>query len=285
LANKRTTRSDLSSYLARISRFPLLSREQEQDLARRYGQQGDNKAREELILCNLRLVVSVAKRFQKKGLPLIELIEEGNLGLIQAVERFDPDRGTRFSTFATWWIERAIRRALHTSARMVRIPAYMFEIVGRAKQTAVALEAQLGRPPTAEEVARSMRLRKETAALLQHAMRTRITSLSAPRGRRDETGAEMTLATLLEDRTARPPEEIVLGEMEREALHRMIQCIDEREAKILSLRYGLDDQPPKTLQEIGDIVGLSRERVRQLESSALKKLKEALTSGKMPAEG
>ncbi len=282
MTKKRTSHSDLQGYLSRIGSFPLLSKDEELELACRYREKGDQKARERLILCNLRLVVSVAKAFQGKGLSLPDLIEEGNVGLISAVERFDPRRGVRLSTFATWWIERAIRRALYSSARMVRIPAYMFEAVARAKQVALKLQGELGRPPTVDEIAKGMRLRRETAVLLEHATRARITSLSTPTGHRDADGAETTLGMLLEDRAALSPEQIVLNEMERQTLHRMIESIDEREAKILSLRYGLDDEPAKTLSEIGKIMGLSRERIRQIEARALNRLKAAIETGKAP---
>ena len=282
MIRKRTGQSDLQSYLSRIGSFSLLTREEEGKLARRYRKGGDQKARERLILCNLRLVVSIAKTFQGRGLPLPDLIEEGNVGLIGAVERFDPGRGVRFSTFATWWIWRAIRRALYSSARTVRIPAYMFEAIARAKQVALKLQTELGRAPTMEEIARRMRLRKDTAVLLQHAMHARITSLSAPTGHHDANGAETTLGMLLEDRTVLPPDQLVFNEMERETLRRMIESINEREAKILSLRYGLDDEQPKTLNEIGKIMGVSRERVRQIESRALKRLKAALETGEAP---
>ena len=274
--------SDLQGYLARVGRLPLLDREQEQELTRAYRDRGDHEARDKIIVSNLRLVVSVAKRFQRRGLPLVDLVEEGNLGLIRAVERFDPDRGTRFSTLAIWWIERAIRRALYNSARTVRIPAYMFETIARAKETAAQLEAELGRPPRSEEVAAKMNLKRETALLLRRAMRPRPTSLSTPVCGGDEDGGETTLGMLLEDRAAPAPDETVLDQMERETLHRMIESIDQREAEILSLRYGLDHEKPRTLHEIGEMMGLSRERVRQLEARALKRLREALNASREP---
>jgi len=274
--------SDLQQYLAWIGQFPLLSRERELELARRYAQSRDRKARDELIVCNLRLVVSVAKRFRGKGLPLSDLIAEGNLGLIKAVERYDPDRGTRFSTFATWWIDRAIRRALYTTARTVRIPAYMFEVIGRAKETERILQEKLGRPPTMEEIAQHLHLNRQTAFLLRQAMDTSITSLSVPSGGRE---GEIPLGMLLEDPSATAPDRELLDQVDREALYRVIQSIDEREARILSMRFGLDGEPPKTLGEIGRVLGVSRERVRQLERRALDKLKEALNPDEQAPEG
>ncbi|MFP4029655.1 MAG: RNA polymerase sigma factor RpoD/SigA [Candidatus Brocadiia bacterium] len=275
-------KSGLQKYLSRIGEYELLNREQEQKLSRQYRNEGNTKAREELIVRNLRLVVSIAKRFQGRGVPLVDLIEEGNIGLMRAIERFDPDRGNRFSTFATWWIERSVRRAISSSARTVRLPAYMFEMVARAKQTALKLEDELGRAPTMDEVARRMQLKKGTAVLLKRAMKARTTSLSTPVKKDGEYGT--TLGNLLEDHDSPSPAEAALGEMERERLHRMINSINERESKILALRFGLEHDPPKTLSEIGDILGLSRERIRQLEKRALEKLKSVMEPEEAPGQ-
>ncbi|MDP6439019.1 MAG: RNA polymerase sigma factor RpoD/SigA [Candidatus Brocadiia bacterium] len=281
MAEERPGDGGLRAYLSRIGTYQLLEPHEEHELAERYRSSGDPEARERLILCNLRLVVSIAKRFQGRGLPLMDLIEEGNLGLLRAIERFDPDKGVRVSTLATWWIERAIRRALYSSVRTVRIPAYMFEIIARAKATALELHEELARTPTMPEIAARMKLTKRTATLLQRAMRGRTRSLSEPvAGGYD--GSQTTLDAVLEDEGAARPDEIVLGEMEHQALHRMIQSIDGREAHILALRFGLEDEDPKTLSKIAEIVGLSRERVRQIEHRALQRLKEALESGHVP---
>lgn len=271
----------LSGYLSRIGSYPLLDRESEHELASRYRRDGDPKARDKLIVSNLRLVVSIAKHFKGRGLPIMDLVEEGNVGLMKAVDRFDPDKGVRFSTLATWWIERAVRRALYSSVRTVRVPAYMFEIIARAKETALLLEDEMGRPPEMGEIAERMALKKRTAVLLQRAMRGRTQSLSAPLAG-PYSDANATLDAVLEDKSAGTPEEIVLGEMEHEALRRMLRSIDRRDARILALRFGLDDEAPRTLKEIGKIVGISRERVRQLESRALQRLKAALESGRSP---
>ena len=287
MAQRSSSDTGLKNYLTKIGTYPLLDRSQEQQLARRYREHGDRQARDQLILSNLRLVVNIAKKFQRRGLQLMDLIEEGNLGLLHAVERFDPGKGHRFSTYATWWIEQAVRRALYSSVLTVSIPAYMFEIVARAKETALKLEEELGRRPSIEEVAQRMRLSRRTGALLKRAMLARTSSLSGPIGPQGASEHEFapSLEAVLADDAAARPDEIVISKMEAQALHRMIESIDQREARILSLRFGLGEDQPKTLTEVGKVLGVSRERVRQLEHRALKKLKAALQSGVSEAPG
>lgn len=284
-----TQDSALRQYLREIAAYPLLTREEEQGLARRIARTGDRKAKEQMALCNLRLVVNIAKAYAGRGLELMDLIEEGNLGLLHAVERFDPDRGFRLSTYATWWIRKAIRRAANSSARTIRIPAYMVEVLARAKQAQSEMRGELGREPTMEELAQNLALDPTRAQLLQRVLASETTSIYE-----NLAGAppEVTLAAVLRGRNADHPERVVFDRMQLRTLADLLATIDEREAKILSLRFGLEPDPsapngvsgrepmrggPKTLRQVGRQVGLSRERVRQIEKRALQKLKEAMT--------
>lgn len=262
-------------YLEEISQHPLLDKEQEQVLARRITRTGDPEARERMIVSNLRLVVKIARDFTGRGLDLMDLIEEGNLGLLRAVERFDPDRHVRFSTYATWWIQRAVRRALNSSARTIRIPTYMVELVAEAKQAQAALRAKLGREPTIEELAERLTLDEPHARLIGRILSAETTSIyDEPAG---HGHPEVSLAAVLKDRRTMPPDEAVMDRIQWEALGRMLKAIGEREARILSLRFGLDDDTPRTLRQVGAELGISRERVRQIEKQALQKLKTAMS--------
>ena len=262
----------LASYLRQIGAVPLLDAEEELGLARQ-ARDGDEEARQQLVKANLRLVVSIAKKFARRGLPLMDLFEEGNIGLLHAVEKFDPERGVRFSTYASWWIARAIRRALITSVRTVNLPGYMLELVARAKHVHLELQEEIGRPPSLEEIASRMNLKPRTAGLLKKAMRSGTTSLQAtardaPRG--------ITLSDVLEDTDTDRPEDAILNRMERETLVKMLDSIDGREARILSLRFGLEGDKPMSLKEVGKKLGLSRERIRQIEHKALQKLRHTM---------
>lgn len=256
----------LEAYLRDINRMPLLTAEEEKELARGV-QRGEKKARDHMILANLRLVVSIAKEHTNRGLSLLDLIEEGNLGLLKAVERFDPDRGCRFSTYATWWIKQAVRRGLVNTSKTVRIPSYMVELICKWKSASVDLAGRLGRQPTMEEVAEVLNIPKESIGVVKRAIRA------------SRTGSRVSLDMIrensdpLEDPSSPRPEEVLLSECDRQQVRELLaHNIGEREAKILRMRYGLDDQAPMTLKQIGEKVNLTRERVRQIENEVLRKL-------------
>jgi RNA polymerase primary sigma factor len=265
----------LRQYLEEIGRYPLLTREDDEELGRRVVRHGDPRAKERLILCNLRLVASIAKTFTGRGMELMDLIEEGNLGLLHAVERFDPERGFRFSTYATWWIMRAIRRAVNSSVRTIRIPTYMVEVVARAKRTQAALRAELHREPTMREVADGLGLKGTRALLLRRALSAE--TMSIYEGARAAGAPQVSLAAVLRSPETTRPDRATFDKMELQTLAGLLERIDEREARILALRFGLGKDAPKTLRETGRRVGLSRERVRQIEKHALEKLKEEMT--------
>ncbi len=244
------------------------------ELGRRI-RQGNLKAREHMIRANLRLVVSVAKRFAGRGLPLQDLIAEGNLGLLRAIDKFDPEAGFRFSTYATWWIQQTIRKALIKTSRPIRIPAYMVELLTQWNRTSRAMEEDLGRPPTPFEVAKRLGLSKRKLGVIRQTLDTQV-------GR---AGDEEVLGQLVEPDTTgrrdhRPPDEIVVQEDALRTLREILELIDEQEARVLRLRYGLDGEPPASLEAIGQELGISRDRVRQVERNALRKLHDYVVEGK-----
>jgi len=256
----------LETYLQEINEVPLLSAEEEQELGRRI-HAGDLQAREHLIRANLRLVVSIAKIYAERGLSLQDLIAEGNIGLMKAAEKFDPAAGCRFSTYGTWWIKQAIRRALTNTVKSVRVPGYMTEMISKWRGVSAELTYLLGRVPTVEEVARELEIPAESWPLLK---RTIETSGSAQVSLDVLSSAQDTVE---DDRTVDPEEQLVHADLLAK-LDELLAVIDEREATILRLRYGLGtpNNEPLTLKEIGKIVGLTRERVRQIEQEALRKL-------------
>lgn len=259
----------LQTYLREIDEVQLLSADEEKQLARRIAK-GDAGAREHMIRANLRLVVSIARRYTHKGLGLMDLIAEGNLGLLRAVERFDPESGFRFSTYATWWIKQAIRRALSSKVKTIHVPAHMVELITKWKQAASELTARLGREPTTEEVARAIPVAPKRVELIKRALRAYDASVAS--------GEDMgwIFTHVLADERSPGPEKIAFENVEREKIARLLAAIDEREAEVLRLRYGLVDGNPRTLREIGERLGLTRERIRQIENEALRKLHEMI---------
>lgn len=257
----------LETYLQEINEVPLLNAEQEQALGRRI-QAGDLAAREHMIRANLRLVVSVAKMYNDRGLALQDLIAEGNIGLMKAAEKFNPDAGCRFSTYGTWWIKQAIRRALTNTVKPVRVPSYMSELISRWRVVSQELGYLLGRAPSVEEVAEELGIPEENWPLLR---RTISVSGMGPQVSLDVlSGTQDTVEDL---GTATPDEQLLNADLIAK-LGELLAVIDEREATILRLRYGLGSETGDmmTLKEIGKVVGLTRERVRQIEQEALKKL-------------
>ena len=265
----------LEAYFKEINEIDLLTPEQEIELAHRI-RVGDPEAREHMTKANLRLVVSIAKYYVDRGLALQDLIEEGNIGLIKAVERFDPAAGCRFSTYATWWIKQAIKRTLINAMQPVHIPAYMVDLIGRFRDTYRTLREELGHPPSSQELAAAMDVPMAKLRTIRRALRA---YSGAARSRMGEDGDPLLLADIFEDHRSRQPDEEV---EERETVKDVLHLLDEleaRDARVLRLRYGLEGQQPLTLKEIGKEIGLTRERVRQIEIASLRRIRSRMQSG------
>lgn len=262
--------SPLETYLREINETALLTADQEKSLARAIGA-GDTEARDQMVRANLRLVVNIARGYTGKGLALQDLIEEGNLGLLRAVEGFDPTMNTRFSTYASYWIKQSIKRALVNTAKTIRIPAYMVELLAKWRRATNKLSDELGRPPTHEEVAKLLGLPKKKLAIIKKAIRV---YNAAPQS--DQTEAGWSIEEMLMDNRAKTPDTEMVETDDLKHVLILLEKMDKREATVLRMRFGLNDEEPKTLKEIGECLGLTRERVRQIESEALAKLSEDL---------
>ncbi|MEM8678053.1 MAG: RNA polymerase sigma factor RpoD/SigA [Planctomycetota bacterium] len=260
----------LETYLREINETALLSADDEKELARAIAQ-GDTRARDRMVRANLRLVVNIARGYTGKGLSLQDLIEEGNLGLLRAVEGFDPEVGTRFSTYASYWIKQSIKRALINSAKTIRIPAYMVELLSKWRRATTRLSEELGRSPTPEEVARVLGLPKKKLAIVKKAIKV---YNATPQS--DQAEAGWSLGDMVMDERTKTPEDELLETDILKHVREMMQVMDPREATVLRMRFGLDDMEPRTLKEIGEQLSLTRERVRQIETEALKKLSDSL---------
>lgn len=262
-----SSEASLDIYLSEINEIDLLNAAQEIELSDRI-RAGDQAAREQMICANLRLVVSIAKRYVNRGLGFMDLIEEGNLGLLKAVEKFDPAAKCRFSTYATWWIKQSIRRSLINSAKTVRIPSYMVELISKLHAATLVLSDRLARTPSLEELAIEMNVPHKNIRAIQRAIET--SSNSTQPVPIEWEGVESDQQ--IEDRRSPPPDMVLLERNQLERLRELLDSMNDRDATILKLRYGLSGDDPMTLKEIGARVGLTRERVRQIEAESLRKL-------------
>jgi RNA polymerase primary sigma factor len=277
-----SSHSPLQIYLHEINATPLLSAEEERALAERVAE-GDPYAREHMVKANLRLVVNIARGYLGKGLSLEDLIEEGNLGLMRAVEGYDGMMETRFSTYASYWIKQSIRRAVMNNGKPIRLPAYMVSLLSKWRRVSTILTERLGRTPTPEEIGKALRLSKKKVGIVTKAIR--VNNLTPRAEAPEEEG--FVIDDVLTDERIRPPDD-VLGEADDlERIFARIGQLDDREASVIRMRFGLEPYSPMTLREIGENLGLTRERVRQLESLALAKLVDTLvdreSEGKLPS--
>lgn len=258
-------------YLREIGKIPLLSMEEELDLGKKVVN-GDKKAKDKMVQANLRLVVSIAKRYSGRGLDFLDLIQEGNTGLLRAVEKFDPEKGFKFSTYATWWIRQAITRAIADQARTIRIPVHMVETINKVLRTTRRLTQELNREPSVEEIAEAMEMEPEK---IEYVMKIKqdIASLDASVGR-DGEDEDSVLGDFVEDEERVSPEDSAATQLLKEQLAVILATLSEREQKIVKMRFGIGGGRPHTLEEVGAEFSVTRERIRQIEAKALSKLRK-----------
>ncbi|MDD5045106.1 MAG: sigma-70 family RNA polymerase sigma factor [Candidatus Omnitrophica bacterium] len=263
----------IRAYLKDIRKAPLLTAEEEIDLSKKI-KKGDKAAWQKMIKANLRLVVSIAKKYGRLGVPLMDLIEEGNVGLMKAVEKFNPKKGFRFSTYAAWWIRQSISRAVSEQGKMIRVPAYMQELIGKWKKANEALTQKLNRAPNNKEIAKKMRISEEMVERIVAWLSTKTSSLDAPIGEEGESG----IMDLIEDEKAVLPDAEMEHTLDKERIRSLLDIMSDRERMVVEMRFGLTDGKRHTLAEVAKKLEVSRERVRQVEEAALKKIKGFMRS-------
>ena len=274
VANEVST-DTLQLFLKDIGRVPLLTAAQEVELAKRI-ERGDHTAKQAMVEANLRLVVSIAKRYRNQGLPFLDLIQEGTIGLVRAAEKFDHRKGFKFSTYATWWIRQAVARALADKARTIRMPVHVVEKLNKIVRTERTLRAKLGRDPSSTEIGLELDLHATEVDQIRRSAQTPI-SLEKPVGDEDES----EFGHFLTDETQPLPDEVAAETMRKEALRGILGTLSHRERRVLELRYGLDGEQPRTLDEVGRTFNVTRERIRQIENQCLKKLRALADAAKL----
>ena len=274
-AAKARVEDSVQVYLRDIGRVRLLSAKEEIELARRIAE-GDELAKKRLVQANLRLVVSVAKKYQNRGLPFLDLIQEGNLGLIRAAEKFDAERGFKFSTYATWWIRQGITRALADKSRTIRVPVHMVETINNLRKTTRKLSQELGRRPTLEDLAHAMNCSIIKIKEVLNANRTPM-SLDTPLGEDEDN----SLSDVVQDESTTPPEDVTISALLASDIRGVLTTLTPREREIIILRFGLKDGHQRTLEQVGKLVGITRERTRQIELKALRALRSSDVTEKL----
>jgi RNA polymerase primary sigma factor len=274
-AGPAVSTDSLQLFLKDIGKVPLLTAAQEVELAKRI-ERGDHRAKQEMVEANLRLVVSIAKKYRNQGLPFLDLIQEGTIGLVRAAEKFDYRKGFKFSTYATWWIRQAVARALADKARTIRMPVHVVEKLNKIMRTERKLRAEKGREPTNEEIAVDLEMTLEEVESIRRTSQTPV-SLEKPVG--DEEESEF--GQFIEDEHMPLPDEAAETTMRKETLKAILGTLSSRERQVLELRYGLDGQHPRTLDEVGRTFNVTRERIRQIENQSLKKLRALAESQKL----